>query len=82
MSVSISEVLNNRLLWVELFVCIIHSPPGFTFEVPVETRSSFVLYRSETLISMFTMTRVSEECAGEAVSGTFRWPEALSASAR
>jgi len=56
-SVSWSEVFRNRWLWCELLICAPHSPPFVTFEFPISNRTHFILHRSETLLSIISMSR-------------------------
>jgi len=56
------HILSKRFFWIEALVCLIHLPPGVTFEYGLLNWSNFVMYRGETIFMMWNTLRLYLFC--------------------
>ena len=56
--ISVSHVLDDPLLWVEMIVVGLHLPPFTTFELGSNTMGNYVLYQAETVFCSWNIIRV------------------------
>lgn len=56
--VSMKDVWDRPLFWLEMFLLVPHIPPYVTFEVGLTNWQNFVLYRAETLGCIWNFWRI------------------------
>uniref|UniRef100_A0A7S1E3M7 Potassium channel domain-containing protein n=1 Tax=Hemiselmis andersenii TaxID=464988 RepID=A0A7S1E3M7_HEMAN len=51
------DVIVHKMMWAEIAFLMIHLPPGWTFEVSMDTMGNVVVYRAESLMCLINSFR-------------------------